>query len=82
MCYTAGADTILSSFMTFFLAMVHTPEAVTKAHEELSRVIGNGRLPTIADRASLPYIDAIVKETYRWEQGMLTTLIIKRRVRL
>jgi len=49
--------------------MLHAPEVQKKAQEELSRVIGNGRLPVPADRAVLPYIDAIVKETYRWEQG-------------
>lgn len=48
--------------------MLHAPEVQVKAREELARVIGNERLPTFTDRADLPYIDAIVKETYRWEQ--------------
>jgi len=67
--FAAGADTILASTLNFVLAMLHAPEVQKKAQEELSRVIGNGRLPVPADRAVLPYIDAIVKETYRWEQG-------------
>jgi len=66
--YATGADTILSSLLTFFLAMLHEPEVQKKAHEELNRVIGKDRLPNIGDREHLPYINAIVQETYRWEQ--------------
>ncbi|KAJ7587011.1 cytochrome P450 [Mycena floridula] len=65
--YATGADTILASILTFFLAMVHTPHVQIAAQEEISRVIGNDRLPTIADRSALPYITSIVKEVYRWE---------------
>ena len=49
--------------------MLHAPEVQIKAREELDRVVGAARIATIADRKDLPYIDAIVKETYRWEQG-------------
>jgi cytochrome P450 len=42
------------------------PEAQRKAQEELDRVIGTSRLPTFEDRKNLPYIDAVVKETFRW----------------
>ncbi len=50
--------------------MLHAPQVQKVAQEELARVIGNDRLPTFSDRDSLPYINCIVKETYRWEQGM------------
>ncbi|KAK0213184.1 cytochrome P450 [Desarmillaria ectypa] len=53
--FLAGADTILASVLNFFLAK-------KKAQEELSRIVGNDRLPTFADRASLPYIECIVYE--------------------
>ncbi|SJK97106.1 uncharacterized protein ARMOST_00356 [Armillaria ostoyae] len=66
--YATGADTILASVLNFFLGMLHAPDVQKKAQEELSRVVGNDRLPTFADRASLPYIECIVKETLRWEQ--------------
>ncbi|KAK0480275.1 cytochrome P450 [Armillaria novae-zelandiae] len=66
--YATGADTILASVLTFFLAMLHAPHVQKVAQEELARVIGNDRLPTFSDRGSLPYINCIVKETYRWEQ--------------
>jgi hypothetical protein len=42
------------------------PEAQVKAFEEIDRFIGQDRLPTLADLDNLPYIGALVKETFRW----------------
>ncbi|MCJ1364085.1 hypothetical protein MMC16_003194 [Acarospora aff. strigata] len=64
--FTGGADTTVSSLMTFFLAMSAFPKVQKKAQEELDRVIGSGRLPVSADRDNLPYIMAVMKETHRW----------------
>lgn len=66
--YATAADTILASKLNFVLAMLHAPETQKKAQEELDNVVGNQRLVCFADRMELPYIDAVVKETYRWEQ--------------
>ena len=46
--------------------MVRYPRVFKKAQEEIDRVIGPDRLPDIDDRDSLPYINWIVKETYRY----------------
>lgn len=51
---------------TFFLAMTLFPEVQRKAQEEIDRVLGPGRLPTMADRPRLPFTDAVVKEVLRW----------------
>ncbi|KFY34347.1 hypothetical protein V494_06846 [Pseudogymnoascus sp. VKM F-4513 (FW-928)] len=67
--FTGGADTTVSSLMTFFLAMSVFPDVQKKAKEELDRVIGSQRLPVSADRDSLPYIMAVMKETHRWHPG-------------
>ncbi|KAE8158642.1 cytochrome P450 [Aspergillus tamarii] len=67
--YLGGADTVLptvSSLSCFFLAMALYPEAQRKAQEEIDRILGPNRLPTLDDRHKLPYIDAMVKETFRW----------------
>ncbi|KAJ5753209.1 hypothetical protein N7520_010126 [Penicillium odoratum] len=64
--YGAGADTTVSSVGAFFLAMALNPEVQHKAQAEIDRVIGSSRLPTAADRKSLPYVDAVVKEVFRW----------------
>ncbi|EMD35350.1 hypothetical protein CERSUDRAFT_157058 [Gelatoporia subvermispora B] len=64
--YVAGADTTYFTMQTFYLAMVHHPHIQKRAQEELDRVVGQGRLPNFSDRASLPYICAIVKECLRF----------------
>ena len=55
-----------SVIQSFFMAMVLRPEVQKKAQEELDKVIGN-RLPEFNDRANLPYISAMVKESLRWQ---------------
>ena len=37
-----------------------------KAQAELDSVVGPHRLPTHQDRALLPYVNAVFKETLRW----------------
>jgi len=63
--YAAGADTSVSTLTTFFLAMTLHPEAQKRAQAELDVVVGD-RLPTFADKASLPYVMALMKEVLRW----------------
>ncbi|KXN81911.1 O-methylsterigmatocystin oxidoreductase [Leucoagaricus sp. SymC.cos] len=63
--YVAGADTTVSTVLSFFLAMCLYPDVQKKAQSELDQVL-NGRLPEFNDRPSLPYINAIVKEASRW----------------
>lgn len=62
--YLGGADTTVGTLLAFFMAMVWWPELQTKAQEELDRVLGD-RLPDFADQASLPYLEAIIREAYR-----------------
>jgi hypothetical protein len=64
--YTGGADTTVSSLMTFFLAMTLFPDVQIAAREEIDRVVGNSRLPVSSDKPNLLYIEAVVKETHRW----------------
>ncbi|CAL1702358.1 unnamed protein product [Somion occarium] len=64
--YSGGADTTVSAIYSFFLAMTLNPEAQIKAQKEIDVVVGNDRLPTIADRDSLPYVDALLKEVLRY----------------
>ena len=49
-----------------FLAMALYPEVQKKAQAEIDAVVGLNRLPEFEDRASLPYINAVVKELLRW----------------
>lgn len=56
----------VSSIHSFVLAMVLYPEVQRKAQEEIDDVVGSDRLPTFADRESLPYINALCAEILRW----------------
>lgn len=37
-----------------------------KAREEIDRVVGSSRLPTMEDYDNLPYIRCCIKESLRW----------------
>jgi len=42
------------------------PDLQGKAQEEIDRVVGDDRLPRLADRDRLPYVSALHSEIYRW----------------
>ncbi|EJC99662.1 cytochrome P450 [Fomitiporia mediterranea MF3/22] len=65
--YGAGVDTTVSSLHSFLLAMVLYPEVQRRAQEELDKVVGKDALPSFDDRQNLPYLNAVIKETYRWQ---------------
>ncbi|KZT69384.1 cytochrome P450 [Daedalea quercina L-15889] len=54
------------TLMAFILTMILFPSALVKAQEEIDYVIGNERLPTYDDRESLPYLECLLQEVYRW----------------
>ncbi|EMD33676.1 hypothetical protein CERSUDRAFT_141968 [Gelatoporia subvermispora B] len=65
--YAGGVDTTVSALHSFFLAMVLYPKVQKRAQEELVRVVGPSRLPEFSDQSSLPYIEAVCKESMRWQ---------------
>ncbi|KAI0315767.1 cytochrome P450 [Amylostereum chailletii] len=63
--YAAGGETTFALVLNFLLVMALHPDKQTKAQAELDAHIGN-RLPVIADRGTMPYVEACIKETLRW----------------
>lgn len=61
----AGSETTSASTNTLILYLSAHKEVVARAHEEISRVVGDSRSPTFQDEDALPYIRAIVKEGLR-----------------
>ena len=55
-----------STLQAAFLALSLYPDVQKKAQAELDAMIGPGRLPTLADRDQLPYVNAVVREMMRW----------------
>ena len=50
---------------TFFILMALYPEVQKRAQAEIEQVTA-GRLPTLDNYDSLPYVIALVKEIMRW----------------
>ena len=46
--------------------MARNTHIVKKAQQQLDCVLGGGRLPEHSDMDQLPYITAVIKETFRW----------------
>ena len=63
---TADLPQSATTMQGAFLAMSLYPEAQRKAQEELDLVIGKDRLPEFSDRESLPYVEAVFMECFRW----------------
>ncbi|KAE9393527.1 cytochrome P450-like protein, partial [Gymnopus androsaceus JB14] len=75
--YSGATDTTVSAIYLFFLAMALYPDVARKAQAEIDAVVGNDRLPTFADHKLLPYMDALVKEVFRW--NVVTPLAVPHR---
>ena len=56
------------------LAMLHHPDVLHQAQNQLDEVIGRERIPTFEDKDNLPYVQAIVRETLRWRPAVPTGL--------
>ncbi|KAF9064285.1 cytochrome P450 [Rhodocollybia butyracea] len=64
--YAAGSDTTVSVVYSYLMAAILYPEMQRKAQAEVDAVVGKDRLPSFADRQSLPYVEAVMKELFRW----------------
>ncbi|KAH6971061.1 cytochrome P450 [Ilyonectria sp. MPI-CAGE-AT-0026] len=61
----AGSETTSSALNSSILYIAAHPEVQERAHEEISRVVGDERSPTFDDEEALPYIRAMGKEILR-----------------
>lgn len=58
----AGSDTTSSTLLSFLLGVLENPDALGRARNEVDRVVGVERSPTMDDLESLPYIEACMHE--------------------
>ncbi|CAI5639970.1 cytochrome P450 2J2 [Oreochromis niloticus] len=61
----AGTETASTTLRWALVFMMNYPEIQEKVQAEIDRVVGQSRLPTLADRPNLPYTDAVIHETQR-----------------
>lgn len=66
MLLEAGSETTAATLIAFVQAMVLYPEVQKKAREEIDRVCGADRLPTMDDEPNMLYIRCCQKEVLRW----------------
>ncbi|KAI0036388.1 cytochrome P450 [Vararia minispora EC-137] len=64
--YGAAVETTAAAISAYIIASCLYPEVQERFHAELDRVVGPDRLPTLDDRARLPYAEAVCKEALRW----------------
>ncbi|TFK20507.1 O-methylsterigmatocystin oxidoreductase [Coprinopsis marcescibilis] len=64
--YLAGIDSTVTAATGLVIALAKYPHVQQNGLEEIESIVGTGILPTLQDRDSLPYIQAIVRELTRW----------------
>ncbi|GMN49192.1 hypothetical protein TIFTF001_018358 [Ficus carica] len=63
--FSAGTETTSTTLEWAMAELVKAPEIMSKARAELDQVIGKGNQVKELDVSRLPYLQAIVKETFR-----------------
>ncbi|KAM9237232.1 cytochrome P450 2U1 [Dugong dugon] len=63
--FVAGTDTTTNSLLWCLLYMSVYPDVQERVHEEVERVIGPNRAPSLTDKVQMPYTEATIMEVQR-----------------
>ena len=64
--FLAGMETTSSALLWTFLYLLHHPEIQSRVHDELDRVVGKDKLPSLDDKPQLHFINAVLHESLRF----------------
>ncbi|XP_037353311.1 cytochrome P450 2C19-like isoform X5 [Talpa occidentalis] len=70
----AGTETMSTTLRYALLLLLKHPEVTAKAQEEIERVIGRHRSPSMQDKGHMPYMEAFVHEVQRYTDLLPTNL--------
>jgi len=62
----AGSETTSQVINNTLVGLLSNPEVIRRCQEELDRIVGSDRPPTMEDMDDLNYVRSLVKETLRW----------------
>ncbi|KAK7396290.1 hypothetical protein VNO78_17192 [Psophocarpus tetragonolobus] len=63
--FVAGTDTSAATIEWAMAELINNPDVLEKARQEIDVVVGKSRMVEESDIVNLPYLQAIVKETFR-----------------
>ncbi|XP_036048884.1 cytochrome P450 2C25-like isoform X3 [Onychomys torridus] len=72
--FTAGTETTSTTLRYALLLLLKHPHVTAKVQEEVNRVVGRHRSPSMKDRNYMPYTDAMIHEVQRFIDLLPTNL--------
>ncbi|XP_057451873.1 geraniol 8-hydroxylase-like [Lotus japonicus] len=63
--FVAGTETNTATLEWAMAELLQNEKAMSKAKQEMDQIIGKGKLVEESDVARLPYLQAVIKETFR-----------------
>lgn len=67
--FMAGSETTSKTLGFMFLYLILNTDVQKKAQEEIDRVVGRNRFPSLEDRPNMPYMESCVLEALRMFAG-------------
>ncbi|XP_060064384.1 cytochrome P450 2J6-like [Ylistrum balloti] len=63
--FIAGTDTTATMIRWAIIYLIYNKDIQDKLRQEIETVVGTSRLPSLADKSSMPYYEAFITEVFR-----------------